>query len=335
MSFLTLSNSPGITQRTNVWAMRQMLMFQWPHIVLNLFGAPKPLPKNKSAFISFRRPVPFTAADTPLQEGVTPSATQFRYETVTNQLRQYGFLVNLTDVTEDLHEDPVFNDALEQAGLNLGRTIEQITYGVVRAGTNVIFANGSARNAVNSPISLPKLRQAARALKSQKAMKMTSILEPGIEKIGTRPVEACWPVVVHTDCEADVRDLPGFAPTSEYGTRTLISEHEFGRVEEFRFVSTADLEPFRNAGGTAGSSVLSTGGTNADVYPYLVFGREAFGMTPLADKTALQPIIRRPGVSDSGDPLGQRGWVGWKTYFCATILNQAWMVRIECAASSL
>jgi N4-gp56 family major capsid protein len=49
----------------------------------------------------------------------------------------------------------------------------------------------------------------------------------------------------------------------------------------------------------------------------------------------MQPFVKNPGVSREGDQLGQRGWIGWKTYFTATILNQLWMARAEVAIPEL
>lgn len=127
----------GISPRTTVYAERKMLKHASAVIVLDKLGQTRPMPKNKSQTIKFRRPNTFSAATTPLQEGVTPSATQFSYTDVSATLRQYGQVVEITDAIEDTHEDPVLNDASEQCGENIGRTIEALTYGVVKAGTNV------------------------------------------------------------------------------------------------------------------------------------------------------------------------------------------------------
>ena len=97
----------GISPRTNVYAERQMLRYAKPVMVLEKFGLTKPMPKNKTDTIKFRRPRIFTAATTPLIEGVTPTETQFCYEDVSATLRQYGQVVVVTDKIEDLHEDPV------------------------------------------------------------------------------------------------------------------------------------------------------------------------------------------------------------------------------------
>jgi N4-gp56 family major capsid protein len=132
------SNSPGISQRTNVYAEREMLKHAGPIMVLEKTGPLiKPMPKNKGVNVKFRRPIPFEAATTPLQEGVTPTPTAFRYEDVPATLDQYGQVGIITDVIEDTHEDPVLNDLTVQLGENIGRTKEALNYAVLRGGTNV------------------------------------------------------------------------------------------------------------------------------------------------------------------------------------------------------
>jgi len=42
-----------------------------------------------------------------------------------------------------------------------------------------------------------------------------------------------------------------------------------------------------------------------------------------------------PGVPREGDPLGQRGYIGWKTWFTAGISNQLYGVRCEVAVREL
>ena len=261
----------GVSPRTNVYAERQMLKHAKPVMVLEKLGLTKPMPKNKTDTIKFRRPKVFTAATTPLIEGVTPTETQFSYEDVSATLRQYGQVVIVTDKIEDLHEDPVLNDASVQAGENIGRTIEALNYGVVRAGTSVYYANGTQRTDVNTPITLGKQRAVLRSLKALKAQKITRSLSPSSD-YGTRAVEAAYVAVAHTDVESDIRNLPGFKTVAEYGTRSPISEYEIGSVEDVRYMLSPDLNPFLNAGGTPGVMV-STGGTQADVYPIIYFGQ--------------------------------------------------------------
>lgn len=330
---MTRYNDAGVSPRTNVYAERQMLKHAGPVRVLDKFGLLRPMPKNKGQTIKFRRPKVFTAATTPLVEGVTPTATQFQYEDVEATLKQYGQVVEISDWIEDTHEDPVLNDATVQAGENIGRTLEALDYGVLRAGTNVFYANGSGRSDVNTPISLNKVRAVLRALRAQKAMKISRILD-GSVNFATKPIEASYVAVHHTDLDADIRNLPGFVPVAQYGSRKPISEYELGSVEDVRFICSPDLEPFADAGGDE-NGMVSTTGAKADVYPILFFGKEAYGIVPLRGQGSVSPTILRPGVRDKSDPLGQRGYVGWKTWHTAVILNQVWMARLEVAATEL
>ena len=333
----TTYTSPGISPRTTAYAAVEMLKYANAVVVLDKFGQTKPMPKNKGQVIKFRRPNTFSAASTPLVEGVTPSATQFSYTDVTANLRQYGMVVEITDVIADTHEDPVLNDAAQQCGDNIGRTIEFLTYGVVKAGTSVQYSNGALRTSVNTPIALSKLRACVRGLMSQKAMPITRILD-GSPNYDVHPVEASYIAVCHTDLEADIRGLPGFIPVAGYGQRKTIHDRELGTVENIRFVTSPDLAPFADGGAAkAGSGVtmLSTSGTLADVYPILIFGQDAYGTVPLKGFGAIDPTIIPVGTKTKDDPLGQRGMVGWKTWFCAVILNDAWMTRLEVAATAL
>jgi N4-gp56 family major capsid protein len=327
----------GISPRTNVYAEREMLRWAKPIMVLEKLGLAKQMPKQKTDTIKFRRPRVFTAATTPLVEGVTPASTQFAYDDVSVSMKQYGMVIEVTDKIEDLHEDPVLNDAATQAGENIGRTIEALNYSVVRAGTSVFYANGTSRTAVNTPITLNKLRAAVRYLMAQKAMKITKILS-GSSKFATVPVEAAYVAVCHTDCVADIRNLAGFTPVANYGSMEPISEYEVGVVEDVRIIASADLTAIADAGGAklgASGTMISTSGTSADIYPIIIFGQDAWGHVALRGQGAVAPSIIPVQTKTKDDPLGQRGYVGWKTWWAGLILNQTWMTRIEVGCTLL
>lgn len=323
-----------ISQRTAAYAAAEMLSHAEPVLVLQKFGLTKPLPKNKADTVKFRRPVPFSAATTPLVEGVTPSAQAMSYEDVSATLKQYGKPIEITDVVADLAEDPVLKDASMLAGEQAGLTTEMLCYGVVKAGTNVFYANGSARNTVNTAISLNKQRAVTRALKAQKAKKITRILD-GSPNYNTKPIEASYVAVAHTDCEADIRGLTGFTPVAEYGSRKPICPEEIGSVEDVRYVLSPELDPFQAAGSATLNGMVADDATNVDVYPVLFFGREAFGNVPLKGAKAITPMVINPGTPSKSDPLGQRGYVSWKAYYVAIILNQNWMARLEVGVTDL
>ena len=329
---MTLTTYGTISQRTAAYVNREMLKHAEPVIVLQKLGKTSPVPMNTADTMKFRRPTPFSANTVPLAEGVTPTAQAMAYVDVTVQLLQYGGLVTVSDKVEDTNEDPVLNNAAELLGEQAGATSEAIVYNVVKAGTTVAYANGTARNQVNTAITLNKIRAVIRTLKNNKAKMLTKVLDasPGY---GTSAVEAGYVAVCHTDCEADIRGLAGFTPTAEYGSRKTISDYEFGSVENVRFLTSPDLGSFADAGGAKGT-MKSTTGTSADVYPIMFFGQDAFACVPLKGKYSLTPTVVSAKPSDS-DPLAQRSHVGYKFYFAAVILNQTWMDRLEVAVTDL
>lgn len=322
-----------ISQRTAAYAAKDMLSHAEPILVLSKFGQNKPLPKNKADTVKFRRPIPFALATTPLQEGVTPSARQMQYEDVPVQIKQYGDIVEITDVVHDLSEDPVLKDATMLCGEQAAETIEVLTWSVIQGGTNVFYANGSSRGTVNTKISTTKQRAITRSLKANRGKKITSMVSAS-PNYSTEPVDAAFIALGHTDLEPDIRDMTGFVPCEKYGSMKALP-YEVGKVEDVRYILSPVLNPILAAGSGTLNGMTSVGGANVDIYPVIYICKEAFGLVPLKGKGAITPSVINPNNPSSADPLGQRGFVGWKTYFEAVILNETWMARLECGATAL
>lgn len=319
-----------ISPRTAAYAEKELLKRGVPYLVLEKFGQAKPLPANNSKVIKFRRYEALPTTPIALTEGVTPAGQQLTVTDVTATLTQYGDKVGITDVVMDTHEDPVLNEAVEVLGEQAAQMIEKMRFGVLKAGTNVLFSNGAARNAVNTPLSISVQRRAVRALKRQNGRQITSIVR-STPAYGTEAVAPGYVALIHPDLEADVRSLPGFVPAEKYG-QTTPWENEIGKVDEVRYVSSTIFSPWADAG-AAKLTMLSTTGTNADVYPILFLARDAYGIVALKGAYAVTPMIVNPKPSDS-DPLAQRGHAGWKAMQTCVILNDAWMVRCEVAATA-
>lgn len=283
--------------------------------MIEKFGQSKPLPANNSKSMIFRRYNQLPTVPTALVEGVTPAGQTMTSTDVTVQLAQYGDKISITDVVMDTHEDPVLSEATDLLGEQAAQIIEKMRFGVLRAGTNVQFANGALRSAVNTPISLQMQRRAVRALKRQNARLITSVIR-STPAYGTEAVAPGYVALIHPDLESDVRSMAGFVPAEKYGSMTPW-ENELGKCEDVRYVSSTIFEPWINAGGAKGS-MLSTGGTTADVYPILYLARDAYAIVALKGAFAITPMVSNPKPSDS-DPLAQRGHVAWKTMQGAVI----------------
>lgn len=321
-----------INQRTASYAEVEMLAHAEPVLILSKMGTTKPLPSRKAASVKFRRPIPFTVTTVPIAEGVTPTPQKLQYADISVTVKQYGGLVEFSDWVIETTEDDVLRDATMLIGEQSGATVEQIVYAAIRGGTNVVYANGASRSAVNTALTLNKQRAVTRQLAAQKAKPITRILDSSPD-YGVHAVEAAYVAVAHTDLASDIRNLTGFISTANYGTRRTVSDYEIGSVEDVRYVLSPDLASFKDAGGTKGSMV-STTGTSADVYPILYLGMDAYAQVPLKGMNSMQAIVVNPKPS-SADPLGQRGYVGYKFGTAATILNELWMCRLEVAATAL
>ena len=319
-----------ITPRTAAYAVDKMLERAQPQLNMAKFAVLTAVPKGKTKVVKWRRYGRLAPTTTPLTEGVTPAAGNITSTDVTATLDQYGQRVQITDVIMDTHEDPVLNELSGSLGETAGQTAEMIIYNVIKAGTQVQYSNGSARNTLNTPISATVARKSIRQLKAQDARPLTSMLN-ATDGVGTTPIPPCYVCYVHPNVEMDLQNTSnfpaGFVRIQNYGTFKPLCDAEIGSFENIRFVSSTLYTALANAGSTTLNGML--GGTNVDVYQSVIVGKESYASVNLAASgSGLTPIVVNPKPSDS-DPMGQRGHVAFKMYSAAAILNDAWMTRIE------
>lgn len=332
----TSSSTDGtLSTMANVYVVAKMLIRALPYLVFEKFGQAYPLPTKSTKTAKFRRFESLDATPKELTEGVTPTAQTFSVTDIEATVHQYGNLVTMTDVLLDTNDSPVMEQVTQIVGEQAAETVENMRIGVLLGGTNVEYANGTARNKVNTPISLPLQRRITRKLKNQKARFLTDSIK-STPRFYTESISPCFVAVCHPDCEADIRSMPHFQDVKDYGN-TSPWENEIGAVEGVRYLFTTLMKSWQNAGGVktnaAGDTMVSTAGTNADVYPILFLAKDAYGLVPLKGAESLTPVIINPSHTES-DPLAQRAHVAWKTMQTCVILNQAWMVRAEVACTA-
>lgn len=341
--------------RNLIRAAQDMLAHAQPITVLGDFGTQREMPQNSTDTLVFRRTLPLgantsgttienssryvgTPSITPsnftLAEGATPNAQTVSFQDVTVQLQQFGVLFKFSSKVELLYEDDIPGEMVKLTGEAMAEVLELVRYGVLKAGTTVIYGNGSSRSAVNTPVSLNGLRKCARTLESNRAKRVTSRLAPGVN-FGTRAVQPAFVVFIHTDAVADVRNLPGFTKVEEYGQFKPIHDMEIGSCEDFRFVKSPLLTAFAAGGSSTTNGCLSVGGSNVDVYPFLVIGEDAWGQVALKGRNAITPTVLKASQTNHANPLGQFGYVGASTWFNAVRLNEAWMCRAEFGVTAL
>lgn len=323
-----------ITPRTAAYAVDKMLERAQPSLNMAKFAVVTAVPKGKTKVVKWRRYGRLAATTTPLTEGVTPVQGNIAATDVTANLEQYGQRVQITDVIMDTHEDPVLNELSGSLGETAGQTQELIMYNALKAGTQVLYSNGTARTDVNTAITATVLRRAVRQLKNQDTKPLTMMLN-ATDGVGTTPIPPCYVCFVHPNVEMDLQNttnIPtGYTRIQNYGTFKPLCDSEIGAFENIRFISSTLYTPLANAGGALGAML---GGSAADVYQSLIVGKDSYATVNLsASGSGLTPIVVNPKPSDS-DPMGQRGHVAFKMWSAAAILNDAWMTRIEHAVTA-
>lgn len=342
--------------RNLIYAEMEMLKHAMPIQVLGTFGVQKIHPLRKTDTVVFRRIRPFgssvlpnpadgysetpviTPADFITAEGTTPTPNTISYTDVTVTLEQYAVLFKFSSKAELMYEDDIPNDMKKQTGETLGEIAELICYGAVKAGTSVLYANGSTRVALNSKITINKLRAAARAIEANRGMQVNTKISAGLH-FGTTGIESSYCVFVHTDCVADIRDLPDFTKRVEYGSAiTPVHEREFGAVEDFRFIKSPLFAPYLAAGAAvAGTGMKSAGSSSCDVYPMIIMAEDAWGHISLKGNgyTGISPTIISSKNKNHANPLGMFGYVGADFWYASVRLNENWMLRIETCVTDI
>lgn len=344
-----MANTNTTTQITSAMSefyTRIILERAEPELVHDRYGQRRPLPRNSSKVIRFRRYGLFTsAAGTPvgdlsdiavnttaLTEGSPPAGKFVGVANVDATLSQYGDFVQITDMVDLTNPDPVLTEVNEMLGQQAGRSLDQIHRDQLVAGTQVFYSgSATARNQVVATVNAALFQKVIRALKNKAARMFTQIIR-ATDGVGTQPIRSAYWAIVHTDVHMpDLDNLSEFVPVHQYASAGPVQPGEVGALKNIRFVESQQAKVFAGAGG-ASTSVKNTSGV-ADVYVTLVFGQDAYGISPLQGN-ALRSITKALGSAGTADPLDQLATTGWKAITApAKILNDNWMARVESAAS--
>ena len=335
-----------VASRNLIRAELQMLKMVENIQVLGKFGDQKEQPLNKTDTVVFRRLKPFnatatevpsiTAANFITAEGTTPTANTISYTDVTATLQQFAVLFKFSSKAQLMYEDDIPADMQKVTAQTMAEVAELVAYGQLRAGTSVIYANGSTLAGVNTAISLRKLQQSARTMESNRANHVTTSIKAG-PNFNTAPVEESYIVFYHTDGSSDVRALPGFTKRVEYGSAIKpVHPREIGACEEFRFVPSPLFAPQLTAGSATTNGMVATSGS-VDVYPFMIIAENALGHISLKGNgyTGISPTVISSKVKNHANPSGMFGYVGADFWYACVRLNENWMTRIECGVSDL
>lgn len=312
---------------------RILLRRALPELAYNRFGQQRPVDMNSGDQPRFRRYTALPDALAPLVEGVTPAAQQLAKTEVNGQLVQYGAYITLTDYVNMTTQDPILTEMAELLGENAGQSLDIIYRDTLKGGTTVQYAGtATARNAIVTQVTTNDLNIAIRTLSENNAKMFTNEYIVGMDRVGTSPIAKAFMAVVHPKTTFDLKGLTGFVQVHQYPRPDLAMPGEIGAFNQLRFIETTHGPSWSGATTLGGGSatdlyfVSPSTATSVTVFGALIFGRDAYGITPLNGK-ALQNIVKPFGAGN--DPLNQRATSGWKAITDILILNQNFMLRLE------
>ena len=328
-----MQNTSGdISQRTAVKAVRKLLAALQPLCVTQRFGQPDDQERNSGTTRKWRRYNNLPPAVAPVCEAVTPSGQRITYQDYTAVLQEYVSIIEISDVIADTHEDPILSEMMDKSGMQAAQTVELVTISILSSGSNRFFAGGNTRATVTLPPQRGDFRKILRTFDRNLAQPLTKIISatPGFN---TTPVMGGFYAMMHTDLIPDVQHMPGFIEIAAYPHPEQAVPGEFGALDRVRFIATANFTPWTAAGGNS-ATLLSNGDSTGqpaacDVYPIIIVAKDSYAVVRLQGWKSAQIYVLNPGKPDKSDPAAQRGYVSWKLWYTAQILNDNWLLCYE------
>ena len=317
-----------IAAEVNQFYDRVLLERALPNLVHGVFGQTRNIPANAgSAIIAFRRYTSLAVAGT-LTESTTPTGKSLAQTTITATALQYGDFTVISDVVQVQTVDPILTETSDLFGEQMGNTLDQAGRDILVAGTVIQYPSTAVSRVTVAATMVPTVAdflKITRTLKVANARKITRIA-PGSPNIGTIPVNAAYVGIVHPQITYTLPAMTAvgdikYVPVESYAANVgQLMPGEVGKVGEIRFCESTNAKVFTGGGASS-----------IDVYATLVLGANAYGTIDLANSQSQGVIYQGLGSAGSADPLNQRQSLGWKAYYIAKILNDAFMARYETA----
>lgn len=268
----------------------------------------KPMIDNGIGTVSWAKAsqLTVTASGATLTEGVTPNSTAFSYTTISTTPTQYGIYVEISDRLIKAAPSKILNDAGKEIGANMARIIDQVIQTEIMGGTNVLYSDVST-NTVRTDVATTDLITGTLLAKAH--TKLQSLDAPTFD--------GYYVGVAHPFVLGDLKleSSGAYIEFNKYATPDKLFKGEIGALYGVRLVSSSNVQTFAST---------------TTVYPTLVMGKGAYGVT---EWSSLETIYKPLGSGD--DPLNQRATTGAKVDFAAKRLQENAMVRLETAARSL
>lgn len=291
---------------------RQLLTTLYPELVHAQFAQKKSLPKKNGDTVIFRRYSKLDTAIIPLVEGITPPGAQLSITDIKAQVEQYGNFVMITDWVEAIVEDKTINQATKLLGQNMGQSIDEIVRDVLKSTSSVLLCSHGSNGGTPTEIVQADIDAASLTLIGNDAKMITSVIK-GTNQFSTTAIRPAFWGIMHSSLLDDLENVDSFVDTAHYpGDNKSILATEWGSTKNVRWCY---------------STIGSVSAATPAVYDNFIIAQEAYAVVALGGETG-EFFVEQLGSAGTGDPLHQRGSVGWKHPFVARILNDNCIINL-------
>lgn len=290
---------------------RLLLMTAYPALIHTKFAQRRTLPKKMGDTIVFRRYSKLSTVPVPLVDGTTPPGAALSVTDISARVDFYGNFVTITDQVELTVEDRVLNEASRLLAQNMGQTIDEVTRDVLASTSSVLLCSNGVNG--NTPTELTKadLDAATVALLGNDAEMISEVII-GRDAFGTTPIRSAFWGMCDAAILDDLEAVSNFVSSANYPNNGAVLDYEWGATGNIRWLYTS-------AGSVSSASPA--------VYNNFIVGKEAYAVVHLGAESG-EFYVHPLGSAGAGDPLNQRGSVGWKHPFVSRILNDSFMLNV-------
>ena len=330
---LQTTGSAGLSDEMKTFYDRMLLERTVPKTIHNMFGQRKSIPRNGGKTIEWRKFSALSTATTPLVEGTL--YTDLKDLTVTNltgTVYQYGNAVGFSDYVDVVAIDNLLAETTKLLAENAAQTIDELIRDVIVQGTTVNYANAAAnRLALVADDNFAEMDGAGSTQSGGSLVDIrTAVLD--LELNRARRINGYYQAITHPRVMFDIQATTEWREHMLYSNNGKFAQGGYGNVDmgpspvgeiygvQFWVTDVAKVWPAATTSGV-------------DVYSILIFGEDAFGTVHLAEGN-LQTIYKPVGSAGTADPLDQQQTMGWKVMFGTKILQQDFMLRLECTVST-
>ena len=290
---------------------RTLLQAPRPEYIYNKFARLYSIKSKSGNTLKMRRYSLYSAATTPLTQGITPNGHKQAKVDLLSEVSQFGDFATITDVVDLTVEDPNIAIEVNLQSDQMQNTNDQLTRNVLAASaSSTTCSNGSGTATLLNATDFKAVRD---TLRQNNAKFMTKLMAAGTGQ-GTSPIRPAFWGLFDTDLETDLESISGFKSVANYAGHQGVDPVEWGYAHNIRCLTSTQ------------------GFVSSGTYSNPIIAQDAYGVIKLDGGNA-QAIVKGFGSSGTSDPLEQRTTVGWKMWQVARILNDLLIHVLKCTAA--